>query len=401
MELQEKVLTNADWFLGMQQGWENLLRHSGAFFFPELAVDYGTSNIRVYVPGQGIVLEMPTLLAVERRTEQIVAVGEAANALRGREPIGISVQQPVEAGVFKHEQAAAALLRHCLSRLQPRRFSLGRRLWVALPSDVTPLEIRTVREVALAAGIARVVLLEEAVASALGAQIEAERTRSSVVVDIGAGTTDIAVVSGGELVQGRTLRRGSRALDQAILNYLRQTRGIETSAEAAERLKLELATLLDAPPAAQLEIRGRNLTTQLPEFFTVTRAEVRTAIEPVLQQLGEFIRTTLEQLPLKAALDLLDTGVVLCGGGALLPGLADWLADELRLGVWLADAPQHATIAGLGRLVEQKRPGQSARVFPKRHWRVRQTKTSFGHFGAVPNHVSPVAAEQELSVSGQ
>jgi rod shape-determining protein MreB len=353
MEKTEKLHVNSDWLAQLQAGWTIWRRQSRHFLLPELAVDLGTAQTRVYIPGEGVVFETPSIIALESGTQRIVAVGDEAKALNGREPAGIQVVETVKDGVIENDQAAAALLRYCLSRVLNRRFTVGLRLLLSKPSDITPLEEKAMREAARVAGATQVTLLEEAVAAALGAEIGAERTRASVVVDIGAGTTDIAVVSRGEMVQGGTLRQGSRAMDQAILRYLRQARGIETGAENAERIKLTLATLKPDAAPAQLEIRGRNLNTRLPEFFTITSAEVCQAIAPVIHNLTNFIRATLEDLPLKAALDLLDTGVVLSGGGALLPGLADWLADELKLGVWLSDDPLRATLYGLGRLLEE------------------------------------------------
>lgn len=387
MELQEKLITTQDWLARLQQGWKALARYSRTMLFPELAIDLGTSQTRVYVPGRGVVLELPSLIALESASPQIVAVGHEAKALGGREPAGILVVQPIKEGVIENDQATAALLRYCLRRVLNGRFTIGLRLLLSTPSDITPLEARAVREAARAAGAGRVTLLEEAVASALGAEIAAERAHASVVVDIGAGTTDIAVVSRGELVQGRTLRLGSSALDQAILDYLRQARGIETGAENAERIKRELATLKTEQVPAQIEIRGRNLTTRLPEFFIVNSAEVRAAIEPVMLNLINFIRTALEELPLKASLDLLDTGVVLSGGGALLPGLAERLADEFKLGVWLSAAPQRATIYGLGRLLEDQEHATPRRFLIER----------FNRLGAFPKQAGSLP-EQEVQI---
>lgn len=347
---------------GPWRAWASWWQKGRRFFQNEVAVDLGTAHLRVYQPGSGIVFEAPSLIALEEESGRVVAVGLEASAIRGREPVGVRVIQPVKDGVIDDVSAAAALLRYAFERA-----GQGRRTWwlhvvMATPSDCTPLELQSAREAARQAGATRVTLLEEAVASALGAEMNAEGVRASVVVDIGAGTTDLAVVSQGALVQGRTLRLGSGAFEQAILNYLRQERSIETGAENAERIKLALATLEAGGGAGQFEFRGRNLNTRLPEFFTITSAEVRAALEPVAQKLAAFVRESLEDLPLQAALDVLDTGIVLSGGGALLPGLPEWLAGELKLGVWLAAEPSRTTIKGLARLLAVQ-AGRSAQHF--------------------------------------
>ena len=367
--------------LNRERGWVAWWQRCRRAVRREIAVDLGTAYVRVYQPGSGIILEAPSLIALEEQSSRVVAVGLEARAILGREPVGVRVVQPVKDGVIDDVAAAAALLRYVFERV-----GQGRRAWwlhvvLATPSDCTPLELQSAQTAARQAGATRVTLLEEAVASALGAEMQAEGARASVVVDIGAGTTDLAVVSRGALVQGRTSRLGSGAFEQAVMDYLRQERSIETGLENAERIKLALATLEPEAGAGQFEFRGRNLNTRLPEFFIITRAEVRQAIEPVAQKLTAFVRASLEDLPLKAALDVLDTGIVLSGGGALLPGLPEWLAGELKLGVWLAAEPSRTTIKGLARLLA-----------------VREERTA-AHF-LLPEFI-PLAQRRRLSLASQ
>lgn len=320
-------------------------------FRQELAIDPGTARTRIFAPGKGVVLDEPSLIAIQTDTDEVIAVGAEAQLLLGREPERIRVFQPLQAGVITNYVALRRMLEIFLRTVVPRKLRLSTHLLLATPSDLTPLELKAFRMAALDAGATKIDFIEEAVASALGAEINADGEHASVVVDIGAGTTDIAVVNAGEKMQGRTLRLGGNDLDEAIIRYLRQARGIETGAENAERIKLNLFALGTTTAPSQLEIRGRNLTTRLPEFCTITDTEVCAALMPVFTQITDFIRATLEELPLKPALDLLDTGVVLCGGSALIPSLPNWLSEELGIGVYLAAEPKRTTIHGLARLL--------------------------------------------------
>ncbi len=333
---------------GLTSSWHRVL----GLFRRELAIDLGTARTRIYAPGKGVVLDEPSLIAIQIDTDEVIAVGAEAQHLLGREPERIRVFQPLQAGVITNYMALKRMLEIFLRNAPSRKFRWSTHLLLAMPSDLTPLELKAFRMAAIDAGATKVSFIEEAVASALGAGVNTDCEHSAVVVDIGAGTTDIAVVNAGEMVRGRTLRLGGNDLDQAIIRYLRQVRGIETGLENAERIRINLFALGARTEPEALEIRGRNLATRLPEFCTITSAEVRSAITPVFTNITDFIRTTVEELPLKSALDLLDTGVILSGGGALIPGLASWLAAELKLGVYLAAEPQHTTIYGLAKFME-------------------------------------------------
>jgi rod shape-determining protein MreB and related proteins len=324
-------------------------------FSQTLAIDLGTARTRIYAPGEGVVLDEPSLIAIHTETEEVIAVGEEARLLSGREPERVSVVQPLQSGVITDYVAVKRMLDTFIHKATRRKLRWRTHLLFATPSDRTPLELKAFRMAASDIGATKVSFVEEAVASAMGAEINSAFEHASVVIDIGAGTTDIAVVNAGEMVQGHTLRLGGNDLDQAIIRYLRQERGLETGPENAERIRINLFTLEENASLREMEIRGRNLSTRLPEFALITSAEVRTAILPTFTNITQFIRATLEELPLKPALDLLDTGVIICGGVALVPGLARWLANELNVGVYLAAEPQRTTIYGLARLLEHPR----------------------------------------------
>jgi len=343
------------WFRLAASSWQKVRRG----FVRELAIDLGTGRTRIFSPGDGIVLDEPSMIALHQDTDELIAVGEEARRLFGREPERIRVLQPIQSGVITNYLAARRMLDSFIRSVFTHRVKLATHLLLAAPSDLTPLEVKAFRLAATDAGATRVSFVEEAVASALGAEINEASESTSVVVDIGAGTTDIAVVNAGEMVQGRTLRLGGNDLDQAIIRYLRQVREIETGPENAERIRINLFSLETKHEMEELEIRGRSLATRLPQFCTITHTEVRDAVIPVFTNITNFIRTTLEELPLKPALDLLDTGIILSGGGALIPGLPQWLSAEMQLGVYLASQPQHTTILGLARLL-----GESDKVSP-------------------------------------
>jgi rod shape-determining protein MreB and related proteins len=337
-------------------------RQVRSLFRQELAIDLGTARTRIYAPGKGIVLDEPSLIAIQMETDEVIAVGTEAQLLFGRAPENIRVFQPLQAGVITNYLAFQRMLEIFLRSVTRRKLRWSTHLLFSVPSDLTPLELKAFRMAAVEAGGTRIRCVEEAVASAMGAGISEDCEHASVVVDIGAGTTDIAVINGGDMVQSSTLRLGGNDLDQAIIRYLRQSREIETGAENAERIKIKLFALREKSELDELEIRGRSLSTRLPEYCTITHSEVNSAVFPLFSRITQFIRITLEDLPLKLALDLLDTGVILCGGSALIPGLASWLADELKLGVYLAAEPKKTTIYGLARLLEDDPKSSSQKL---------------------------------------
>lgn len=322
----------------------------------KLAIDLGESNTLIYSPNRGIVLNEPSVIAFDRSKGQVIACGREAKDLIGRAPETISVVRPLRDGMIADSDAAALMLSTFVHQALGRRWILGPTLLVCLPCEITQ-GVRRAAEHAVRGLKARAVrFIEKPRAVAVAAGINPRTAQASMVVDLGGGSTDIAVLSFGMPVRVSSARVGGMKLDQAIAHYLRRERYLEIGELTAEKIKLRLASVSAESDEQTMMACGRSLKTRLPAKVTLSGREVRAAIEPVIQEIIAAVRYALEELPPEIAADLLESGIVLSGGGAQLPGLADRLARELNLDVKLIANPALAAILGAGHLLHPESP---------------------------------------------
>jgi rod shape-determining protein MreB len=343
------------WKEELERLWTSSLQTLRSAVSSDLVVDLGSANTLIYLPGSGIVLDEPSVIAFDTGTSQVEAVGYAAKSLIGREPQSICVAHPIKDGVIADCEIAGKLLSEFINRAHKQSSLLGPRLLICIPSDATDVEQKAFEEVATRAGAGRSNFIAAPIAAAAGAELEARSTRASMIADIGAGTVDIAVLCRGKLIYSSTLRVGGREMDQAIIQSLRQEHSIEIGVETAETLKIELGSVRPRSEPRVMEAGGRNLIARLPESIPVTDREVQVAIEPIFKEIERGIRAALEEVPPQAAVDLLESGIILSGGLAQLAGLPERLSQEIGLSVYSAAAPMAAVVIGAGRLLEQER----------------------------------------------
>lgn len=317
----------------------------------DLAVDLGTANTLIHEQGRGIVLDEPSVVAVEVGTDRLLAAGADAKEMLGRHPGQVRVVRPLRHGVIDDIDLAELMLRYFVARLRPSRLWRPR-IVVCLPHAATGVERRALEEAATRAGARRVHVLEESLAAALGVGLSVEGTQGSMVVDIGAGTTDVAVLSLGGIVNAGSIRCGGDEIDAAITAHVRDEYGLLVGERTAEEIKTEIGSAFPLADEVSLRVRGRDLTTGLPRTVTLTSQEIRRAVEPPIVQVRELIRATLDSCPPEIAGDVLSSGVTLTGGGARLPGLAQRLQHELGLPVHAAEDGAGAVVRGAGRCVE-------------------------------------------------
>jgi rod shape-determining protein MreB len=323
----------------------------------DLAIDLGTVTTRIYVRGRGLLVSEPSLVAVRQGvvggSEEIVAVGAAAERIAGRTPEGISIVHPVRAGVLSDFDRVDVMLR----TLSPRRSVLDRflrpRVLVTVPLDLSVVERRAVYESALDAGARRVGLVPKVVAAALGAGLPIEQPIGQLVVSLGGGTTEIAVLACGGVVTASTSRVGARALDEALRGYVKRKYNLLIGEQTAERLKIELGTACPIDDMLSLEIRGRDLVSGVPRAVLISSEETREALIEPVATIVEYVLATLEKTPPELSGDLAERGIVMVGGGSLLNDLDRLLSERTGLPVFRADNPLDATVLGAGRILEE------------------------------------------------
>jgi rod shape-determining protein MreB len=317
-----------------------------------MAIDLGTANTVVYVRGRGIVLSEPSVVAIDERTGEVHAVGSEAQLMIGRTPASISADRPLRHGVIADFEVTEAMLRRFMEKVLSSRFSRPR-LVMCAPSGVTEVERRAVEEASLSAGAREVHLIEESLAAAIGAGLPIAEPVGRMVVDIGGGTSEVAVISLGGLVVSRSLRVGGYDLDEAITNHIRNEHRMAIGSQSAEAIKLAVAAATRQPEELITEVRGRDLTSGLPREVELTGEEVSAAIAGPLADILAAVHATLEETPPELAADITKEGILLAGGGALLRGLDDRLEAETGMPVRVADAPLECVALGAGQSLEE------------------------------------------------
>ena len=318
----------------------------------DMAVDLGTANTLVYVRGRGIVLSEPSLVAIDARSGEVHAVGVEAKRMLGRTPGTIQAIRPLKDGVIADFDVTEEMLRHFIQKVHQSRFAHPR-VVVCVPSGVTGVEKRAVEEACLSAGARQAYLIEEPMAAAIGSGLPIGEPTGSMIVDIGGGTSEVAVISLGGIVVAKSIRIGGDELDEAIINYAKREYKLLIGQQTAEELKLEIGSAHEMREEVQAEIRGRDLVSGLPKTVVLTSEEIRAAIEEPMSQIIGAIKETLDSTPPELASDIMDRGIMLAGGGSLLHGLADRLREETQMPVHLAESPLTCVAVGSGRSLEE------------------------------------------------
>jgi rod shape-determining protein MreB len=317
----------------------------------DMAIDLGTANTLVYVRGQGVVLNEPSVVAMNTRDNTALAVGLEAKRMIGRTPSHIQAIRPLREGVIADFDITEKMLRYFIKKVQPRRWARPR-IIVCVPSGITGVERRAVEEAAYHAGARRAYTIEEPMAAAIGVDLPIHEPAGSVIVDVGGGTTEVAVISLGGIVVAKSARIGGDEIDEAIVNWVKKEYNLLLGDRTAEQLKMAIGSAWPFTDEPNAEIRGRDLVTGLPKTVIISAAEVREAIEESVQGVVDAIKFCLDKTPPELAADVMDRGVVITGGGALLRGLDVRIANETGTPVITADRPLHSVVVGSGRCLE-------------------------------------------------
>lgn len=321
-------------------------------FSKDIGIDLGTANTLVFMKGKGIVMREPSVVAVDVRTEEVLAVGDQAKQMIGRTPGSIVAVRPLKDGVIADFDVTATMLKHFIRKALHNSAFSRPRVVVCIPSGVTEVERRAVKESAEQAGAKRVIIVEEPMAAAIGAGLPVAEPTGSIVVDIGGGTTEVAVISLGGIVAAKSVRVGGDKFDVDIINYIKKKYNLLIGERTAEDIKIDVGNAFPLDEELTTEIKGRNLLTGLPENIVVTSTEIREALIDTLQEVLEAVRVTLEKTPPELAADIIDQGIVLTGGGALLRGLDKLIAQETGMEVHAAENPLDCVALGTGEILE-------------------------------------------------
>ncbi len=326
------------------------------WFSNDLAIDLGTANTLVYVKGQGIVLSEPSVVAVRKSDRdhrtRVLAVGREAKMMLGRTPGNIVAIRPMKDGVIADFEITEAMLRHFIRKVHNRRSLIRPRIIICVPSGITPVEKRAVRESAESAGAREVYLIEEPMAAAIGAGLPITEPICNMVVDIGGGTTEVAVISLAGIVYSKSVRVGGDKMDEAILQYVKRTYNLLIGERTAEIIKTTIGNAYPGPESETMDVKGRDLVTGIPKIININSDEVRQAIQEQIDTIVAAVKTALEQTPPELAADIVDRGIYLTGGGALLKNLDILLHQETGLPIKIADDPLSTVVLGSGRALD-------------------------------------------------
>lgn len=322
-------------------------------FSNDIGIDLGTANVLVYVKGQGIVLNEPSVVALNQSTKKVLAVGEEARLMVGRTPGSIIAVRPLQDGVIADFDTTEAMLTHFISSLKlGGRFSKKPRILICCPTNITSVEQNAIREAAQKAGGGTVFLEEEPKVAAVGAGMDIFQPYGNMVIDIGGGTTDIAVLSLGGVVTSKSLKVAGNLFDKNIAEYVKKHHKLLIGEHTAERIKVEVGTVLKDGRQEETEVRGRDMINGLPRTITITSKEAQEAVEDAVHQIVQGAKSVLEQTPPELSADIIDRGVMLTGGGALIHGLDQLLTEQLLVPVFIADNAMNCVVDGTGILLE-------------------------------------------------
>jgi rod shape-determining protein MreB len=324
--------------------WNSFL----GLFSNDIGVDLGTANTLVYVKDRGIVLREPSVVAIQAGTKRILAVGEEAKRMLGRTPGNILAIRPMKAGVIADFEITEAMLRYFIKKVHNRRKVVRPRIIIAVPSDITEVEKRAVKDSATRAGAREVFLIEEPMAAAIGVGLPVQEPAGNMIVDIGGGTTEVALISLAGIVFSRSVRVGGDQMDECIMQYMKRVYNLMIGERTAEEIKISMGSAYPVGEETTMEVKGRDLVAGLPKTLTITSEEIREALQEPVSSIIDAIRITLERCPPELSADLVDRGMILAGGGALLKGIDKLIAEQTGLPVHIADDPLSAVAEGTG-----------------------------------------------------
>ncbi|MFT4692979.1 MAG: rod shape-determining protein MreB [Limisphaerales bacterium] len=329
-----------------------MLSNIKSLFSNDIGIDLGTANSLVYVRDQGIVLREPSVVAIQAGTKNVLAVGEEAKRMLGRTPGNIIAIRPMKDGVIADFEITEAMLRHFIQKVHHRKL-IAPRVVVAVPSGITEVERRAVKDSATHAGAREVYLIEQPMASAIGVGLPVHEPAGNMIVDIGGGTTEIAIISLAGIVFSRSLRVGGDEFDDTIIGHMKRTYNLMIGERTAEEIKIKIGSAFPLEQELTLEVKGRDLSAGLPKTITIKSEEIRDALKEPLSSIVESVRITLERCPPELAADLIDRGIVMAGGGGLLRNIDRLVAQETGLPVHIADDPLTAVCEGTGRVLNE------------------------------------------------
>ena len=347
---------------------QEVFSNAVGMFSNDLGIDLGTANTLVYVKGQGIVLCEPSVVAINRSNNSVLAVGDEAKRMLGRTPGSILAIRPMKDGVIADFEVTEAMLRYFIKKVSDRRFAFRPRMVIAIPSGITEVEKRAVRDSALHAGARDVFLVPEPVAAAIGVGLPIHEPAGNMIVDIGGGTTEMAVISLSDIVFSKSIRVGGDELDDAIIQHMKKTYNLMIGERTAEEIKVKMGSAYPMDQEVTMEVRGRDLVAGLPKTVSVSSEEIREALAEPIAQIVEAVRLTLERTPPELSSDLIERGVVLAGGGSLLKGIDRLLSEETGLPFHLAEDPITAVALGTGKYLSDLKTLRKITTTTASHW---------------------------------
>ena len=318
----------------------------------DIGVDLGTANVLVYVKGKGIVLREPSVVAIDKDSNRVLAIGEEARRMLGRTPGNIVAIRPLREGVIADYDTTESMLRHFIRKVAGKSLFFKPRIMVCIPSGVTTVEKRAVLEAAMQAGARKTYLIEEPLAAALGAGLDIAEPCGAMVVDIGGGTTDVAVLSLGGIVVSESLRIGGDRFDESLVNFVKKEYKIMIGERTAEEMKVQIGTAFPNSRNETMEVRGRDLLSGLPKTVRITSEETREALAEPVALIVQCVKSVLENTPPELASDIMDRGIVMTGGGSLLHGLDRLIQEETGIPTYLAEDPLSCVALGTGKALE-------------------------------------------------
>ncbi len=335
-------------------------------FSKDMGIDLGTANTLVHVKGRGIVLQEPSVVALQKDSRQILAVGDEAKKMIGRTPGNIIAIRPLKDGVIADFEVTQTMLKHFINRANKNKSIIKPRVVVCVPSGVTEVEKRAVTDATLQAGAREAYLLEEPMAAAIGSGLPVDEPTGSMVVDIGGGTTEVAVISLGGIVTSRSIRIGGDEMDEAIIQHIRKNYNLMIGERTAEEVKIQIGSAYPLESEEETEIRGRDLVTGLPKTIPITSTEIFKALSEPVSAIIEAIKITLEKTPPELSSDVMDRGIMLTGGGALLRRFDKLVSEETGMPVHLADEPLLCVVKGAGAALDSIERWRKALMAPRK-----------------------------------
>ncbi|MBB5174620.1 rod shape-determining protein [Texcoconibacillus texcoconensis] len=321
-------------------------------FGRDIGIDLGTANVLIHVKGQGVVLNQPSVVAIDTNTKKVMAVGDEAFRMVGRTPGNIVAIRPMQDGVIADFDMTEAMLRHFLSQINVKGLLAKPRILICCPTNITSVEQKAIREAVEKSGGKQVFLEEEPKVAAVGTGMDIYQPCGNMVIDIGGGTTDVAVISMGDIVTASSIKIAGDLFNQEILNYIKKQYKLLVGERTAEEVKINIGTVFEGSKYEEMDIRGRDLVNGLPRTITITSEEVRKALEEAMYQIVQTSKNVLEKTPPELSADIIDRGVILTGGGAYIDGMDQLFTEELKVPVFLAENPMESVVSGTGKLLQ-------------------------------------------------